>query len=203
VDPFASPSAVIASLHSHPHDALRSKQLNEIIMALLGTKQSYNGHALFQALLLLAFVPTLHKTYRETSFRFTNLYREDIAQQTLTSFLELTRALALQRRNGYLSAAPRRDCALEVAICGLKQRATRAPLPVLRLHRTRGGHPGQGVEQHGRGPSQHPGGSRVYGGHHVAEKAKAGFSIYAPADDAPRLRAALQDPELITEILSL
>jgi DNA-binding MarR family transcriptional regulator len=45
--------------------------------------------------------------------------------------------------------------------------------------------------------------TKDYRGHHVAEKAKAGFSIYAPADDAPRLRAALQDPELITEILSL
>lgn len=45
--------------------------------------------------------------------------------------------------------------------------------------------------------------TKDYRGHHIAEKAKAGFSIYAPADDAPRLRAALQDPELITEILSL
>lgn len=45
--------------------------------------------------------------------------------------------------------------------------------------------------------------TKDYRGHHVAEKAKAGFSIYAPADDAPRLRAALQDPELISEILSL
>jgi hypothetical protein len=45
--------------------------------------------------------------------------------------------------------------------------------------------------------------TKDYRGHHIAEKAKAGFSIYAPANDAPRLRAALQDPELITEILSL
>jgi hypothetical protein len=45
--------------------------------------------------------------------------------------------------------------------------------------------------------------TKDYRAHRVAEKAKAGFSIYAPADDAPRLRAALQDPELITEILSL
>jgi hypothetical protein len=45
--------------------------------------------------------------------------------------------------------------------------------------------------------------TKDYRGHHVADKAKAGFSIYAPADDAPRLRAALQDPELITEIFSL
>jgi DNA-binding MarR family transcriptional regulator len=45
--------------------------------------------------------------------------------------------------------------------------------------------------------------TKDYRGHHVADKAKAGFSIYALADEAPRLRAGLQDPQLITEILSL
>jgi DNA-binding MarR family transcriptional regulator len=45
--------------------------------------------------------------------------------------------------------------------------------------------------------------TRDYRGHHLAEKSKAGFSIYAPADDASRVRAAAQDPHLISEILSL
>jgi hypothetical protein len=45
--------------------------------------------------------------------------------------------------------------------------------------------------------------TRAYRGQHLSEKAKAGFSIYASAQDAPRLRAALQDTHLISEILSL
>ncbi len=45
--------------------------------------------------------------------------------------------------------------------------------------------------------------TRDYRGHHLAEKGKAGFSIYAPAEDASRVRAAAQDPHLISEILSL
>lgn len=45
--------------------------------------------------------------------------------------------------------------------------------------------------------------TKDYRSHHVREKAQAGFSIYAPAEEAPRLRAALQDPHLISEILSL
>lgn len=45
--------------------------------------------------------------------------------------------------------------------------------------------------------------TRDYRGHHLAEKGRAGFSIYAPADDASRVRAAAQDPHLISEILSL
>lgn len=37
----------------------------------------------------------------------------------------------------------------------------------------------------------------------LAEKAQAGFTIYAPRDEAARLRAAIRDPELTREILSL
>ena len=37
----------------------------------------------------------------------------------------------------------------------------------------------------------------------LAEKSKAGFSIYAAGNEADRLRAALKDPELTREILSL
>ena len=45
--------------------------------------------------------------------------------------------------------------------------------------------------------------TRAYRGKHLSDKAKAGFSIYASAQDAPRLRAALQDAHLISEIISL
>lgn len=37
----------------------------------------------------------------------------------------------------------------------------------------------------------------------LAEKSQAGFSIYAPGNEAARLRATIQDPELTREILSL
>lgn len=37
----------------------------------------------------------------------------------------------------------------------------------------------------------------------IAEKAKAGFTIYAPRDEAARLRAAIRDPELTRGILSV
>jgi hypothetical protein len=45
--------------------------------------------------------------------------------------------------------------------------------------------------------------TRDYRGNQLTEKAKAGFSIYAPAEDASRVRAAAQDPHLILEILSI
>jgi DNA-binding MarR family transcriptional regulator len=37
----------------------------------------------------------------------------------------------------------------------------------------------------------------------LALKAKAGFAVYAFAEDAPRLRPAMQDPEIMLDILSL
>lgn len=37
----------------------------------------------------------------------------------------------------------------------------------------------------------------------LAEKSKAGFTIYAAANEADCLRAAFRDPELTKEILSL
>ncbi|HEV2313799.1 MAG TPA: hypothetical protein VGR94_00715 [Candidatus Acidoferrales bacterium] len=37
----------------------------------------------------------------------------------------------------------------------------------------------------------------------IAEKTRAGFTIYAPRDEAARLRAAIRDPELTRGILSL
>lgn len=45
--------------------------------------------------------------------------------------------------------------------------------------------------------------TKDYRASHLAEKGKAGFSVYAPASDADRVRAAIQDPHLISEILSL
>jgi DNA-binding MarR family transcriptional regulator len=45
--------------------------------------------------------------------------------------------------------------------------------------------------------------SSHYRHHHLAAKAQAGFVMYALAEDAARLRPAMQDPEIMQEILSL
>jgi hypothetical protein len=45
--------------------------------------------------------------------------------------------------------------------------------------------------------------SESYHGSHAAEKAAAGFRIYAPADTAARLSRALEEREITAEILSL
>jgi len=37
----------------------------------------------------------------------------------------------------------------------------------------------------------------------IADKARAGFTLYAFAEDAVRLRPAIADPEIMQDILSL
>jgi hypothetical protein len=45
--------------------------------------------------------------------------------------------------------------------------------------------------------------TRDYRPREVSEKARAGFALYSPAEDAPRLRRILNDRDLTAEILSL
>jgi hypothetical protein len=45
--------------------------------------------------------------------------------------------------------------------------------------------------------------TRDYRPQEVSEKARAGFALYSPADDAPRLRRILSDRDLTAEIFSL
>jgi hypothetical protein len=45
--------------------------------------------------------------------------------------------------------------------------------------------------------------TRDYRPREVSEKARAGFSLYSPAEDAPRLRRILNDREITAEIFSL
>jgi hypothetical protein len=45
--------------------------------------------------------------------------------------------------------------------------------------------------------------TRNYRPRSLAEKAKAGFSLYAPREDASRLRRILDQNEITAEILSL
>jgi len=45
--------------------------------------------------------------------------------------------------------------------------------------------------------------TRNYRPHALAQKAKAGFSLYAPREDASKLRRVLHEAELTARILSL
>src|SRR5205807_1385253 len=58
-----------------------------------------------QQLLLLAYMPAIHKVHREVCQKFPGLCPEDIAQQATVCFLETVRTPEMHIFNGHLSAA--------------------------------------------------------------------------------------------------
>ncbi len=103
---FSSPLDIVSALHRQGKEAQLEPTSDKILMALLSLHSSANSNRpLVPSILTLAFVPALHRLSRELSLWFPTLARQDIAQQTLANFLELSRSPSITRRNGYLSYA--------------------------------------------------------------------------------------------------
>ena len=75
--------------------AIRGASLaGELISALIYVGTAVPDLELIQSVLVLAFTPTIHRTYREVRAWFREIEAEDIAQQILTLFLELVDSAA-------------------------------------------------------------------------------------------------------------
>jgi DNA-directed RNA polymerase specialized sigma24 family protein len=86
---FASAIALIEHLHAQRDGASQSPSANEILTALLGCGRNSESAETSQSVLVLAFMPAIHRTFHEVCVWYKDLLQEDIAQQTLTCFLEL------------------------------------------------------------------------------------------------------------------
>jgi hypothetical protein len=82
---FECPSAPIEHLHSQPDDESRSPSTNEMLSALIQPGPEISAPETSQSVLVLAFMPTIHRTYREIRAWHGDLPTEDVAQQILTS----------------------------------------------------------------------------------------------------------------------
>ncbi len=89
---FSSASDLIAQLHDRHGNGERPRSADQILGALIRARPSNADHNLWQSVMVLAFIPTPHKTYREVCVKFPSLSAEDIAQQVLTSFLEVAQS---------------------------------------------------------------------------------------------------------------
>ncbi len=101
---FESTLDLIDHLHSRTKENSDASE-DEILSTLIHASAANESRAFLQDLLILAFVPALHKTYREICVFFPSLPPEDVAQQVLTTFLEVIRFSSLERRNSHLSVA--------------------------------------------------------------------------------------------------
>jgi len=103
---FDSPADVIAQLHEHERaEAVNHKAWNGILHALVDSIADRAFEEIGQQLLLLAYMPAIHKVYREACQKFPGLCPEDIAQQAALCFLETARSPEMQILNGHLPAA--------------------------------------------------------------------------------------------------
>ncbi len=106
---FDSPTDVIAQLHEQRVELVNHKAWNGILRALVDSIANGTGEEIGQQLLLLAYMPAIHKAYAEVCQQFPALATEDVAQQAALVLLEAARSPAMRNQNGYLPIALARD----------------------------------------------------------------------------------------------
>ena len=107
---FDSPADVIAQLHEHERvEAANHNAWNGILHVLVESIADRTAEEIGQQLLLLAYMPAIHRTFAEVCRQFPALTAEDVAQQAALVLLEAARSPAMLTQNGYLPIALARD----------------------------------------------------------------------------------------------
>jgi DNA-directed RNA polymerase specialized sigma24 family protein len=99
---FTTVPDLLANLHAARDGDAPTSIPGELLSALIQTGTARGEFELIQSILVLAFTPTIHRTYREVRAWFRELEPEDIAQQVLTFFLELAASAPVETLNGVL-----------------------------------------------------------------------------------------------------
>ena len=100
---FTSPSALVAHLHAKQTGESPHSSAAKILGAILQTGSEIDDFELSQSLLVLAFTPTIHRTYWELRAWFRELEPEDIAQQVFALFLQLTASAPVEMLNHHIA----------------------------------------------------------------------------------------------------
>jgi len=102
---FINASALIHHLHNQKDGDYCPPSVSEVLAALIQAGPAIRDPEMSQSVLVLAFMPAIHRTYRETCAWFQDISTDDIAQQILLLFLELAASAPLGLLNGQLSFA--------------------------------------------------------------------------------------------------
>jgi DNA-directed RNA polymerase specialized sigma24 family protein len=86
LSPFPTVRQLLAHLHRQGND--QNFSADEVIRELVRAGASRPSRSLWQSLLLLVFIPTIHRTTSQISAAFPLLGREDTAQQLFATLLE-------------------------------------------------------------------------------------------------------------------
>lgn len=86
---FPSALALVEHLHTRRDGGISVPSASEVIGSLIQCNSVVTEMELRNSVLVLSFIPMIHRTYREVRAWFREIEPEDIAQQILTLFLEL------------------------------------------------------------------------------------------------------------------
>lgn len=100
---FLAPAAVVDHLHNQSDGKSWQPTTAEVLGALIQADVTASDHELIQSILVLAFIPTIHRTYWEVRAWFRELETEDIAQQVFALFLQLTARAPVGMLNRHIS----------------------------------------------------------------------------------------------------
>ena len=99
----AFPTAVELIAHLHRQSEHQSSSVDEVILELVRDGANRPRGSLPNSLLLLVFVPTIHRTTTQISARFPSLGRDDAAQYLFAAFLEFLHSAELLAHRSHLA----------------------------------------------------------------------------------------------------
>ena len=102
---FSNVSELLTDLHTGRNSDSGAPLASELVPVLISAGTDASDSDLIQAVLVLAFTPTIHRTHRELCAWFRELESEDIGQQILTLFLELVNSASPTLMNSHLPIA--------------------------------------------------------------------------------------------------
>ena len=102
---FTDARTLIGHLHAQKRGEYHPPSPSEVLRAIIEAGRDIGDPEMSQSVLVLAFIPTIHRTYREIRAWFQEISNEDIAQQTFLLFLELAASTAAGLIGGQLSFA--------------------------------------------------------------------------------------------------
>jgi hypothetical protein len=99
---FTSPLDLVRALHA-PDDPKDSSTADAMLGELLKRNSSAQSPSLWQRLLLLVFIPTIHRTTSQITAAFHSLARDDTSQHLVSVFLEFLDSRDLETRRSHVA----------------------------------------------------------------------------------------------------
>jgi DNA-directed RNA polymerase specialized sigma24 family protein len=99
---FGTALDLVRELHT-PDDSTETASADTLLRELLDQRSRTPLPSIWQQILLLVFIPTIHRTASQVTAMFSSLERDDASQHVLTAFLEFLGSSELRTRRSHLA----------------------------------------------------------------------------------------------------